>query len=73
MFPMRGVVKDGVIVPSSPLPEGAEVEIRLAETQTVIVEMNANAQTEFEAWQQANAEALGSVGKAVETEQPPQT
>lgn len=71
MFPMRGIVKDGVIVPSAPLPEGAEVEIRMSETHTVVVEMNANAQTEFEAWQQANAEALGSVGKAVEENPPP--
>lgn len=73
MFPMRGIVKDGVIVPASPLPEGAEVEIRLSETQTVVVEMSANAQNEFEAWQQANADALNSVGKAAETEQPPQS
>jgi hypothetical protein len=33
---MSGVVKGGLIVPSSPLPEGARVDIRLNETPTPV-------------------------------------
>ncbi len=33
---ITGVVKDGLIVPSSPLPEGARVDIRLNEAQAAV-------------------------------------
>jgi hypothetical protein len=50
-----GIVKEGRVVPSSPLPEGAHVEIRLAEPPTDVPE---NLRAEFEAWDRASAEAL---------------
>ena len=56
--PIRGVVKNGLIVPSSPLPEGAEVEIHLSvEVSGVPPEL----QAELEAWQRASANALDLV------------
>jgi hypothetical protein len=50
-----GIVKEGRVVPSSPLPEGARVEIRLAESPVDIPE---ELQTEFEGWDHASANAL---------------
>jgi len=52
---IRGVVKDGVVVPASPLPEGAPVEIRLVETP---LEVPPELQAERAAWQFAGAESL---------------
>jgi hypothetical protein len=52
---ISGVVKDGLIVPSSPLPEGAEVEIRLRQ---VPLEVPAELQEELQAWQRASTNAL---------------
>jgi hypothetical protein len=48
-----GVVKDGCVVPNSPLPEGASVEIRLCDSPEVSAEL----QAELDAWQQSSAEA----------------
>lgn len=53
-----GVVKEGVIVPNAPLPEGARVEIRLAE---VPADIPPELQQEFEAWDRASANALDLV------------
>jgi hypothetical protein len=50
-----GIVKEGRVVPSSPLPEGARVEIRLADSITDVPE---DLQIEFEAWDRASADAL---------------
>jgi hypothetical protein len=50
-----GVVKEGRVVPSSPLPEGARVEIRLADSPTDVPE---ELRAEFEAWDQVSADAL---------------
>lgn len=69
---IRGVVKDGLIVPSAPLPEGAEVEIHLCQTQAVPVEIP-SFQTEFDAWQQANTAALSSIGNLTEQSEPQPT
>ena len=55
---VSGVVKDGLIVPSTPLPEGARVEILVAENQTEIPE---TLQAEFEAWDRSSADALALV------------
>lgn len=55
---IEGVVKDGLVVPSSPLPEGARVEIRLCE---VTPEVPPKLQEELAAWQQASANALARV------------
>jgi len=46
-----GVVKDGRIVPSEPLPEGARVEIRLCDVP-------AELQSELDSWQRASSDAL---------------
>jgi hypothetical protein len=53
-----GVVKGGFIVPSSPLPEGALVEIRLGSAPP---EFPAELQEEVLAWQRASANALDLV------------
>ena len=50
-----GVVKDGLVIPSSPLPEGARVEIRLADAPPAVPP---ELQAEFEAWDRASANAL---------------
>jgi hypothetical protein len=61
-----GVVIDGRVVPSMPLPEGAHVEIRLADPPTEVQE---DLRAEFEAWDQASANALDLVERlAQETE-----
>ena len=52
---IRGVVKDGVVVPTSPLPEGAAVEIRLIAAP---LEVPPELQAELDAWQLAGAESL---------------
>lgn len=51
---ITGVVTNGVVVPSSPLPEGAHVEIRFPDLPDDLRE-------ELEAWQQGSAEALALV------------
>lgn len=71
---IRGVVKDGVIIPETQLPEGAQVEIRLSALHVVPVEMTSAVQSEFESWQEANAQLLGSVAMPEElanAESPP--
>ncbi len=50
-----GVVKEGRVVPSSPLPEGVHVEIRLAHSPPDVPE---DLRVEFEAWDRAGANAL---------------
>jgi hypothetical protein len=54
---IMGVVTNGVVVPSSPLPEGAQVEIHL----TAAWEVPPDLQEELAAWQQGSAEALALV------------
>jgi hypothetical protein len=49
---ITGVVTNGVIVPSSPLPEGARVEILL---QPVRPEVPPELQEEFDDWERAGA------------------
>ncbi len=50
-----GVVKEGCVVPSSPLPEGAHFEIRLTEAHSELPE---DLREEIEAWNRAGAGAL---------------
>ena len=57
MTTICGVVKDGLIVPSSPLPEGSAVEIRLCDALEVPPEL----QEELAAWRRASANALDLV------------
>jgi hypothetical protein len=54
---ITGIVANGVVVPCSPLPEGAQVEIYLNDPLEVSPEL----QEELAAWQQGSAEALAMV------------
>ena len=53
-----GIVKDGLVAPSSPLPEGARVEIRLCDAPP---EVPPELQEELDGWQRASAESLDLV------------
>jgi hypothetical protein len=53
-----GFVKNGVVVPNAPLPEGALVEVRVIRGP---IEVPPELQEEFDAWDRASAEALGLV------------
>ena len=55
---IAGIVANGVVVPSSPLPEGAWVEIH--------VPLEPELQKELAAWQQGSAEALALVEQLAE-------
>jgi len=55
---IAGIVKNGVVVPNSPLPEGASVEIHLNEA---VLEVPPELQQELAAWQRASANALDLV------------
>ena len=60
---VSGIVKNGVVVPSAPLPEGALVEIHQNdEASDVPPELKG----ELVAWQQASAESLSLVEKLAE-------
>ena len=66
-----GIVKDGRIVPSTPLPEGTQVEVRLLGAPA---EVPAELQAELSAWQQASAEALEGIERLaheIEVPSPP--
>jgi hypothetical protein len=56
MTVVPGIVMNGVVVPNSPLPEGAHVEIQLKE-----MDVPPELQEELKAWQQASAKALALV------------
>jgi hypothetical protein len=62
-----GIVRDGVIVPNSPLPEGTRVEIVLPDPSQVT---EPELQEEFDAWDRASANALELVERLAQ-EQPP--
>jgi hypothetical protein len=61
-----GVVKNGSIVPSAPLPEGSPVEIRLFDSPA---EIPPELQEELEAWRRASANALVLVASAEKSKQ----
>ena len=52
---VAGFVKNGVVVPNAPLPEGAFVEVRVINGP---IEVPPELQAELDAWQLASAEAL---------------
>jgi hypothetical protein len=52
---VAGSVKNGVVVPNAPLPEGAFVEVRVVSGP---IEVPPELQEEFAAWQRASANAL---------------
>jgi hypothetical protein len=52
---VAGFVRNGVVVPNAPLPEGAFVEVRVIRGP---IEVPPELQAEFDAWDRASAEAL---------------
>jgi hypothetical protein len=52
---VAGFVKNGVVVPNAPLPEGAFVEVHVIHGP---IEVPPELQCELDAWQRASAEAL---------------
>lgn len=62
-----GVVKDGCVVPSTPLPEGARVEIHLCEAPP---DVPPELQIELDAWQQASAEAVELIERLAQESAP---
>ncbi len=50
-----GIVKDGVIVPDSPLPDGTRVEILICNSTN---DIPPDLQAEFDGWDRASANAL---------------
>ena len=64
---ITGIVKNGVVVPSAPLPEGASVEIHLGDRAP---EVPPELQEELSAWQQASANALTLVERLAQVGAP---
>jgi hypothetical protein len=60
-----GIVTKGVIIPDSPLPEGAQVEIHVREA---LAEIPQELREELAAWQQGSAEALALVERSAADE-----
>jgi hypothetical protein len=52
---IAGFVKNGVVVPNAPLPEGAFVEVHVIHEA---IEVPPELQAELDAWQLAGAQAL---------------
>ncbi|MCI0464363.1 MAG: hypothetical protein L0Z62_46100 [Gemmataceae bacterium] len=52
---VAGFVKNGVLVPNAPLPEGAFVEVHVLRGP---IEVPPELQAELDAWDRASAEAL---------------
>jgi hypothetical protein len=57
-----GVVREGKIVPQTPLPDGLQVQITVPEEAIIPEEL----QAELDAWSQGNAEALAMVEQLAE-------
>lgn len=55
---VAGIVKNGVVVPNMPLPEGAFVQVHIIHGP---VEVPPEMQAELDAWQLAGAQALDLV------------
>ena len=62
---IRGVVRDGQIVPETPLPEGTQVEIHIADP---LADIPADLAAEFDAWQRASDKALDIIEGAQSVE-----
>jgi hypothetical protein len=60
---IAGVVKDGLVVPASPLPEGASVRILICEASE---EEEQALQEELNAWRMAAANSLEMVERMLE-------
>jgi hypothetical protein len=55
--PIRGAVREGKIIPQTPLPDGLQVQITLPDDVVMPDEL----QAELEAWAVGSAEALAEV------------
>ncbi len=55
---IAGFVKNGVVVPNAPLPEGAFVEVHVIRGP---IDVPPELQEEFDAWQLAGAQTLETV------------
>ena len=55
---VAGFVKNGVVVPNAPLPEGAFVEVHVIHGQ---IEVPPELQEELDAWQRASADAMAII------------
>jgi hypothetical protein len=60
---VTGVVTNGVVIPSSPLPEGVQVEILLKVNRP---EVPPELQEEFDAWERAGAGSIEMVERLAE-------
>jgi hypothetical protein len=60
---VRGVVKEGVVVPDVPLPEGQRVEIVLPDASSSVPP---ELEQEWQAWDRASAKALELVERLAE-------
>jgi hypothetical protein len=60
---ITGVVTNGVVVPSSPLPEGAQVEIHLIASRP---QNPPELQEEFDGWERAGAGTIEMVERLAE-------
>ena len=60
---ITGIVANGVVVPSSPLPEGVRVDIYL---QRVHLDVPADLQEEFDDWERASAGTIELVERLAE-------
>ncbi len=59
---IAGFVKNGVVVPNAPLPEGAFVEVHVINGP---IGVPPELQAEFDAWHRASAESLALVERLV--------
>jgi hypothetical protein len=61
--PITGVVTNGVVVPHSPLPEGAQVELHVQPSRP---DVPADLQEEFDGWERAGAGTVEMVERLAE-------
>ena len=66
--PIWGVVKNGVVVPHGPLPEGAWVQITIPPEE--VIEFTPEERAEFEAWRAASPRAFEHILRLEEKSNP---
>jgi hypothetical protein len=65
-----GVVKDGLVVHSEPLPEGTAVEIRVCKTP---ISVAPEERADFDSWDRASADALFNFENMLDEEEAHET
>jgi hypothetical protein len=63
MSTISGIVINGVVVPNTPLPEGARVEIKLEDNRLLVPP---ELQEEFDGWDRAGAGTVEMVERLAE-------